>query len=71
MNPWVGHWDIKRFMAEVADYPGIPITYANMQGWKEKDQFDDCMEAFGMQQESFSGFRWKRHKKRAAFATLS
>lgn len=45
INPWVEHWDIKRFKQEVADYLGIPITYANMAGWKEKDQFDVCMEA--------------------------
>lgn len=32
-------------MAEVADYLGIPITYANMQGGEEKDQFDVCMQA--------------------------
>lgn len=36
--------DIKRFKDEVAKYIGIPITYANMPGWEEKDQFDVCME---------------------------
>lgn len=36
--------DIKRFKNEVADYLGIPITYANMEGWETKDQFDVCME---------------------------
>lgn len=36
--------DIKRFKQEVADYLGLPITYANMPGWEEKDQFDVCME---------------------------
>ena len=36
--------DIKRFKREVANYLGIPITYANMPGWEEKDQFDVCME---------------------------
>ncbi|KHL95432.1 hypothetical protein QW71_11955 [Paenibacillus sp. IHB B 3415] len=50
---------------------GIPITYANMQGGEDKDQFDICMQAFGLQQVSFSGLRCKRQKKRAAFATLS
>lgn len=38
------HPDIKRFKQEVADYLGIPITYANMEGWEDKDQFDVCME---------------------------
>lgn len=36
--------DIKRFKQEVSDYLGIPITYANMPGWENKDQFDVCME---------------------------
>ena len=36
--------DIKRFKNEVASYLGVPITYANMSGWEEKDQFDVCME---------------------------
>jgi len=42
--PRTEHEDIKRFKKEVADYLGIPITYANMQGWLEKDQFDVCVE---------------------------
>ncbi|WP_217597147.1 hypothetical protein [Cohnella sp. GbtcB17] len=37
--------DIKRFKREVAGYLGIPITYANMDGWETKDQFDVCIEA--------------------------
>lgn len=36
--------DIKRFKQEVADYLGLTITYANMDGWEDKDQFDVCME---------------------------
>ena len=36
--------DIKRFKKEVADYLGIKITYANMPGVEDKDQFDVCME---------------------------
>jgi hypothetical protein len=45
INPWVEHWDIKRFKREVADLIGVPITYANMVGWDQKDQFDVCVEA--------------------------
>jgi hypothetical protein len=37
--------DIKRFKVEVADYLGLPITYANMPGWETKDQFDVVIEA--------------------------
>lgn len=37
--------DIKRFKEEVSDYLGVPIIYANMPGWHEKDQFDVCVEA--------------------------
>lgn len=36
--------DVKRFKQEVANYLGIPITYANMTDWDKKDQFDICME---------------------------
>ena len=36
--------DVKRFKQEVADYLGITITYANMPGWEEKDQFDIFVE---------------------------
>jgi hypothetical protein len=45
--------DIKRFKREVADYVNVPITYANMSRWWQKDQFDVCMELeafkFGIQ----------------------
>jgi len=37
------HEDIKRFKNEVADYLKIPITYANMQGFENKDQLDIAM----------------------------
>jgi hypothetical protein len=39
------HYDIKRFKQELADYLGIPITFANMENWETKDQFDVCMDA--------------------------
>ena len=44
INPRSEDADIKRFKREVADYLGIKITYANMPGWEEKDQFDVCIE---------------------------
>lgn len=44
--PRVEDADVKRFKQEVADYLGIPITYANMPDWDKKDQFD-CMVAGG------------------------
>lgn len=37
--------DIKRFGDEVADYVGLPITYANMPGWDTMDQFDTVTKA--------------------------
>lgn len=37
--------DIKRFKAEVAAFIGTPVTYANMDGWDRKDQFDVVVEA--------------------------
>lgn len=45
INPTVEDEDIKRFKAEVAAYIGVPITYANMEAWETKDQFDVCVEA--------------------------
>lgn len=39
--------DVKRFKQEVANYLGVPITYANMPGWEEKDQFDCMIEGGG------------------------
>lgn len=45
INPSVEDADIKRFKIEVADYLKLPITYANMDGWDKKDQFDVVMEA--------------------------
>jgi len=37
--------DIKRFKNAVADYLGIPITYANHLQWDTKDQFDVVIDA--------------------------
>jgi len=36
--------DIKRFKNEIANYLGMDITYANMEGWDIKDQFDVAVE---------------------------
>lgn len=45
INPWVEHWDIKRFKQEMSNKVGVPITYANHPDWETKDQFDLCMDA--------------------------
>lgn len=37
--------DVKRFKREVADYLGLPITYANHERVEEWDQFDVVMHA--------------------------
>ena len=47
INSIVEHEDIKRFKKEVADFLGVPITYANMDGWDKKDQFDCMVEGGG------------------------
>ena len=39
--------DIKRFKQEVADYLGLPITFANNPNWSIKDQFDITMDQGG------------------------
>lgn len=40
----VEHKDIKRFKQEVADYLGLPITYASRRN-ATQDQFDVCVES--------------------------
>lgn len=45
INPRVEEADIKRFKQEVADYLGVPITYANHPQWETKDQFDVVVDA--------------------------
>lgn len=44
LSPNVEDADIKRFKNEIANYLGIEITYANMEGWEQKDPLDVCME---------------------------
>ena len=39
--------DIKRFKNEVANYLGINITYANMEGWENKTPLRVCKELGG------------------------
>ena len=36
--------DIKMFKREVAAYLALPITYVNMLGWEDLDQFDICVK---------------------------
>lgn len=35
ISPHVEHEDIKRFKRDVAEYIGLPIAYANAEGWEE------------------------------------
>ena len=44
INFSVEHADIKRFKREVAEYLGVPITYANHKN-PNLDQFDVCVQA--------------------------
>lgn len=37
--------DIKRFKREVADYLGLPITYANHRDWETATPIDVCLDA--------------------------
>ena len=39
--------DIKRFKIEVANYLGLNITYANMEGWQDKTPLRVCRELGG------------------------
>lgn len=44
IHEWVEHEDIKRFKRDVAEYIGLPITYANYMD-AQYDQFDVCVKA--------------------------
>lgn len=45
INPNVESEDIKRFKREVAEYIGVPITYASHRNFSTMDQFDVSIEA--------------------------
>lgn len=45
INPRTEEADIKRFKQEVADYLGLPLTFANHPQWDTKDQFDVVVDA--------------------------
>lgn len=47
ISPEVEHEDIKRFKDEVANYLGIKITYANMEGWETLTPLRVCRELGG------------------------
>lgn len=44
ISPLVEDKDIKRFKKEVADYLGLDITYANMEGWESTPPLDVCVK---------------------------
>lgn len=45
ISPRVEDADIKRFKGEVAEYLGLPITYANHARWDAATPIDVCLEA--------------------------
>lgn len=47
INQSVENEDIKRFKREVAEYLGLPITFANHKDFETKDQFDIALERKG------------------------
>lgn len=47
ISPHVEHEDIKRFKREVAEYLGLPITYANMPGWETTPPLDVAIKNKG------------------------
>jgi len=44
ISPNVEDADIKRFKEDISNYLDVEIKYANMEGWKDKDPLDVCME---------------------------
>lgn len=45
LSPEVEDADIKRFKSQVADYLGLPITYANHDQWDTATPIDVCVDA--------------------------
>lgn len=58
----VEHEDIKRFKREVADYCGVPITYANMENFENMPPLEICksLKAFSVgTQQTFCTYNLK------------
>lgn len=51
ISPEVEHEDIKRFKKEVSEYLGIPISYANANGWEELTPIRACLKQGAFQSE--------------------
>ena len=45
INPAIEPADVKRFKQEVADYIGVPITYANHPDWETETPISLCVKA--------------------------
>ncbi len=61
--------DVKRFKQEVADYLGLPITYASRRN-ASQDQFDVCVEASAFKVDSGSELCTSRLKTEPFVAWL-
>jgi len=70
MHFTVEHADIKRFKREVAEYIGIPITFANRKN-ASQDQFDVCVEAGAFKVDSGPELCTSRLKTEPFMAWLS
>lgn len=44
ISPEVEHEDVKRFKRELADYLGVKVEYANMEGWEDTTPLDICLK---------------------------
>lgn len=44
ISPEVEHEDVKRFKQELADYLGVRVEYANMEGWEVNTPLDICLK---------------------------
>ena len=62
ISPHVEHEDIKRFKREVADYLGLPITYANMEGWETTPPISVAIKCKGFKAYNSPAFCTSRLK---------
>jgi len=69
ISAWVEHEDIKRFKREVAEYIGLPVTYATYMD-AQYDQFDVCVKAQAFKVENGQELCTNRLKTRPFMAYL-
>ncbi len=62
--------DVQRFKEDIANYLDMKITYANMKGWENKDQFDVAIKAKAFKTPSIPAVCTNRMKTKPFYEWL-